>query len=229
MVSSTNGFVIFRSLLFSNIDWILLFNPPHDSLFDRASIEDTDLIGQMVHSAASHLRIIFCPSSFHFLAALKVSRPLMTELASNGKIAAVLIDNVTAHYYPDRDAKGALAGEKGRAAAPLILNKVHDSIAYGLKAIQCVHKIPIIATKHIFSMVDASHPRENMTKSWQDMVTHTLLLQRRNALSDEQINLRSRIPSSEEQIEYYASWLKPSRSQQEIFWIGESGIGFKSS
>jgi hypothetical protein len=56
------------------------------------------------------LSLVRCPTSFHFLAALKVARPAAARMAGEGGVGAVLVDNLTAHYYRDKGARGGGGG-----------------------------------------------------------------------------------------------------------------------
>ena len=88
----------------------------------------------------------------------------------------MLVDNVTAHYYIDRAIKSGSAsltinttaagaglgagggiiggGEESisnRLGVALALGKVHSSMVVGLRNLQHALRVPIIATKHVFS------------------------------------------------------------------------------
>lgn len=106
---------------------------------------------------------------------MKTIKPEATRLSQNGGLAAVLVDNITAHYYIDRAIKGgnisltinttaagtglvagggAGAGEESisnRLGVALALGKVHSSMVVGLRNLQHALRVPIIATKHVFS------------------------------------------------------------------------------
>ena len=77
--------------------------------------------------AAHRCLQVRCHSSFDFLAALRTLRPKLDALAgSPAGLACVLIDNVAAHYYLDRAARGAPAGaacsrRRPKALWPLLL------------------------------------------------------------------------------------------------------------
>lgn len=212
------------------------FFPPHITVSDGSALsicsisgdngDDENIIRQRVYAAAHRLRVVSCPSSFHFLASLKVSRPLLQELGKDGAdVAAVLIDNLTAHYYADRDAKGALHGERSRRSAPLTLPRVHKAIAHGLRAIQLAHRIPIIATKHVFATTADGHlPRELMTTSWQEVPTHKLFLRRDQKINRRQLFQEGNMPMQMEEEGYVATWLKPVRSLEDSFRIGDAGV-----
>jgi hypothetical protein len=130
-----------------------------------------------VKESVSHLHLISCPSSFHFLAALKIIKPEATRISQlNGGIAAVLVDNVAAHYYIDRAIKsgcgsttpivppggtgggGGINGGSTRSQGiSLALGKVHTSMVVGLRNLQHSLRVPIIATKHVFSTTTPSY------------------------------------------------------------------------
>lgn len=127
--------------------------------------------------SVSRLFLISCPSSFHLLAALKIIKPEATRLSRlDGGLAAVLVDNVTAHYYIDRAIKsGGTSGggvplmrrvvagvavdehgfddpsSPGSPGVSLTLGKVHSAMVVGLRNLQHALRVPIIATKHLFS------------------------------------------------------------------------------
>ena len=136
---------------------IWLFNS-HCSL---NSLQSNDLVLTLVREAVSRLHIIACPSSFHFLASLKVIKPIATNLLQHGGVAAVLIDNVTAHYYMDKVARaiplgnstsaGSSTGISDRSSSSLTLVKVHAAMTIGLRNLQHELRVPIIVTKHILS------------------------------------------------------------------------------
>lgn len=129
--------------------------------------------------SVSRLFLISCPSSFHVIAALKSIKPVATRLSqSNGGLAAVLVDNVAAHYYIDRSIRSGAASGGGGApimttavmagvavgennfnspssassqGVSLALGRVHSAMMVGLKNLQHALRVPIIATKHVFS------------------------------------------------------------------------------
>jgi hypothetical protein len=96
---------------------------------------------------------------------LKIIKPEATRLSQmNGGLAAVLVDNVTAHYYIDRAVKGSappptavegngVHGDAGGSSqgVSLALGKVHSAMVLGLRNLQHTLRVPIIATKHVFS------------------------------------------------------------------------------
>lgn len=109
-----------------------------------------ELVEAVVRDAAGRLHVVTCPSSFHLLAALKTVKPTATALARRGGVAAVLVDNVAAHYYLDRTVK---AGAPGAGGSALTLVKVHAAMAAGFRHLQHALRAPIIATKHTFGVV----------------------------------------------------------------------------
>ena len=85
---------------------------PAESAHECASASPTPLL------TAACLQVR-CHNSFDFLAALCTLRPRLDALAgSPAGLACLLIDNVAAHYYLDRAARGAPAGAAANAYAP---------------------------------------------------------------------------------------------------------------
>jgi len=102
----------------------------------------------IIRAACRRLRLVSCPTSFAFLAALKVSKPLVTSLMEVASLGAVLVDNVAAHVYTDRCVKGPVDGRQG---APLTPPRVHAAMAEGLKQLQGAYRVPVITTRHVLT------------------------------------------------------------------------------
>jgi hypothetical protein len=185
----------------------------------RLSVEDNAAISQVVHSACQRLHIVSCPSSFHFLAALKVAKPMANFLAATGGLATVLVDGITAHYYTDRDAKGPYVGRDTREGAPLTVVRVQTQMAAGLKSLQHAFRVPLVATKHVFGMVDARMPREIMNKEWQDAVTHRMVLMRSTLDRGGIVAADGSKP-----LVFFARWAKPPRNFEDGYVIDYGGI-----
>ncbi|PSC75347.1 elongation factor Ts [Micractinium conductrix] len=157
----------------------------------------------VVHDCLPRLHVVRCHSSFELLASLRTLRPLLDRLsAAPGGLACLLLDNVAAHHWLDRAARGPPAGTGGAAAggggpvdlakegAPLTLYRVHAALAAELRSLQHRYRLPVIASKHTLltaggggkggngkqQPADAWAHRDTMMKPWQDMVTHRILL-----------------------------------------------------
>ncbi|KAL4521372.1 hypothetical protein Ndes2437B_g08037 [Nannochloris sp. 'desiccata'] len=211
----------------------------------------SDLISEIVKESVSRLFLISCPSSFHLLAALKIIKPEATRLSRlDGGLAAVLVDNVTAHYYIDRAIKsGGTSGggvplmrrvvagvvvdehgfddpsSPGSPGVSLTLGKVHSAMVVGLRNLQHALRVPIIATKHLFSAAGTQGGRggsssdtawayrDVMLKPWQQFVTHRLVLKKMGgggAVGSPQRHL--------------AKWIKPEIPVDDKFMVGTVGI-----
>ena len=145
-----------------SIHSILPLSFQHKQAYSRLdSTQSDDAVVSLVREAASRLHLISCPSSFHFLAALKILKPFAATLAQQSGLAAVLVDNVAAHYYLDRTVKGppSTTTSTTTTGVSLTLMKVHIAMATGLKNLQHSLRVPVIATKHVFSNVTSSGER----------------------------------------------------------------------
>ncbi len=97
----------------------------------------------------------------------------------------MLVDNVAAHYYIDRAIKsGGGSGSGGGAAmaagdvggaggssssiqgVALALGKVHSAMVVGLRNLQHALRVPIIATKHVFSTAYVQGKNDFFPEHW---------------------------------------------------------------
>lgn len=193
------------------------------------------------------------------LAALKSIKPEATRLSQvHGGLAAVLVDNVSAHYYIDRAIKSGAASGGGGGGAPLLktaavtgvaigennfngpsttstqgvsltLGKVHSAMMLGLRNLQHALRVPIIATKHVFSaggrgsttFDNAWVYRDVMLKPWQEFVTHRLVLKKLGCSGGGGGGGGGAGGSPQGHL---AKWIKPEMPVDDKFRVGTEGI-----
>ncbi|KAL3149777.1 DNA repair protein xrcc2 [Trebouxia sp. C0009 RCD-2024] len=138
----------------------------------RSGHADSTVLTECLH----RFHLIQCHSSFQFLAALKVIKPTLTSLENNGGLRLLLIDNVAAFYWLDKDCKGQQVS--------MNLQTVHAVVAHELRTIMQHHKLAVLATKHAVlaapSQGGGGPPlwvhREFLPQAWHELVSHRVML-----------------------------------------------------
>ncbi|XP_035980660.1 DNA repair protein XRCC2-like [Fundulus heteroclitus] len=179
-----------------------------------------------LRSCLSRLLVVHCCSSsqllltFHFLE---------TTLSSRPSVALLLIDSISAFYWPDRSEGGASVTRQEEK-----LSKCSELMARLLRD----YRITIFATCHTIrrsssgpsSSSSASEPdRSYLCRSWQRLVTHRLLCSRQEAenklapADGGNRELRSRQVFS---VHCSSSWMGTKASRVSSFTVTDGGVEF---
>uniref|UniRef100_A0A3Q2PB73 RecA family profile 1 domain-containing protein n=1 Tax=Fundulus heteroclitus TaxID=8078 RepID=A0A3Q2PB73_FUNHE len=180
-------------------------------MFRLVSILDNRL-NAALRSCLSRLLVVHCCSSsqllltFHFLE---------TTLSSRPSVALLLIDSISAFYWPDRSEGGASVTRQEEK-----LSKCSELMA------RLDYRITIFATCHTIrrsssgpsSSSSASEPdRSYLCRSWQRLVTHRLLCSRQEAEN------KSRQVFS---VHCSSSWMGTKASRVSSFTVTDGGVEF---
>ena len=155
---------------------------------ERPPATDAATPGRIAEACLSRLRLMRCPSSLPYLAALAVAPAALASFPPGVPARLLVLDNVAEHFYRDRAAlTEASCGPASarRLSGALPLPRVHRSAAALLSRLARRHQLAVVATKTVMppSGYGGGGTRDILPPAWTEIVTHRIALSAPDAAS----------------------------------------------
>ena len=133
----------------------------------------------IAESCLSRLRLLRCPASLPYLAALAAAPTAIASLPPGVPVRLLVIDNVAAHFYRDRAASARAIAEAAalprRLCGALPLPAVHRAAAAMLNCLARRFQLAVMATKTVMPASGyGGGGKDILPGGWTQLVTHRI-------------------------------------------------------